>query len=79
MELMCVRYRLGEQESGKAITDEMPKVPPPHLDHATFVGPVAVKASIGRGRGLFTTKAVKAGDLILCEKDPAGDRAQLVF
>ncbi|KAN0087063.1 hypothetical protein V8E54_000751 [Elaphomyces granulatus] len=84
MELKRVRCRLGEQESGtynfKTITDEMSKVPPPHLDHATFVGPVAVKASIGRGRGLFTTKAVKAGDLILCEKafahcyaDPAGD------
>ena len=72
MELKRVRCRLGEQERSaydfKAIREEMSTVPPPHLDHATFVGPVTVKVSIGRGRGLFTTKAVKAGDLILCEK-----------
>ena len=72
MELKRVRCRLGEQERSaydiKAIREEMSKVPPPHLDHATFVGPVTVKVSMGRGRGLYTTKAVKAGDLILCEK-----------
>jgi hypothetical protein len=38
------------------------------LDHATFTGPVVVKLSPGRGRGLFTTKAVKPGELLLCEK-----------
>jgi len=27
-----------------------------------------VKESPGRGRGLFTTKAVKAGELLSCEK-----------
>jgi hypothetical protein len=39
-----------------------------HVDMATFAGPVAVKTSTGRGRGLFTTRAVKAGELLLCEK-----------
>ncbi len=39
-----------------------------HVDIATFAGPVAVKTSPGRGRGLFTTRAVKAGELLLCEK-----------
>ncbi|RAL63229.1 hypothetical protein DID88_004307 [Monilinia fructigena] len=34
----------------------------------TFVGSVFVKPSPGRGQGLFTTKAVKAGELLLCEK-----------
>ena len=69
MELKRVRCRLGEQERSaydfKAIREEMSKVSPPHLDHATFVGSVTVKVSWS---GLFTTKAVKAGDLILCEK-----------
>jgi hypothetical protein len=32
------------------------------------LGPITVKKSKGRGRGLFTTKAAKAGDLMLCEK-----------
>ncbi|KAN0077855.1 hypothetical protein V8E54_006159 [Elaphomyces granulatus] len=72
MELERVRCRLEEQKSGiydfKAIQEKMSRDPPPRLDHATFIGPVTVKASMGRGRGLFTTKAVKAGDLILCEK-----------
>jgi hypothetical protein len=38
------------------------------LDHATFIGPIVVKISPDHGRGLFTTKAVKAGKLLLCEK-----------
>jgi hypothetical protein len=71
-ELTRVRCRLGEQRSGnydfKVIYEEISKLRPPHLDHATFIGPVTVKASTGCGRGLFTTSAVKAGDLILCEK-----------
>lgn len=41
---------------------------PPIIDGATYVGSVAVRPSPGRGRGLFTTKPVKAGELLLCEK-----------
>ena len=41
---------------------------PPHLDCATFVGPVEIKHTEHKGRGLFTTSPVKAGDLLLCEK-----------
>lgn len=71
-ELTRVECRLKEQKCGiydfKAIYEQISKLRPPHLDYATFTGPVAVRASKGRGRGLFTTKAVKAGDLILCEK-----------
>lgn len=39
-----------------------------HLDNATYIGSVAVKTTESRGRGLFTTTAVKAGDLLFCEK-----------
>jgi hypothetical protein len=38
------------------------------LDHATFIGPVVVQTTIDRGQGLFTTKDVKAGEVLLCEK-----------
>ncbi|KAI0903186.1 hypothetical protein F4823DRAFT_629616 [Ustulina deusta] len=41
---------------------------PPIIDCATYKGPVAVRKSNGRGSGLFVTKPVKAGDLLLCEK-----------
>lgn len=44
------------------------KLRPPLLDHATYIGPVVVKEASSYGRGLFTTKDVKAGDLLLCEK-----------
>lgn len=43
--------------------------PPPDLDFATFVGPVVVKDCYNRKeKGLFTNKAVKAGQLLFCEK-----------
>ncbi len=54
------------------------RFPPPHVpagqadalavDCATYSGPVEVRESLpGRGRGLFTTRKVTAGEL-LCEK-----------
>jgi hypothetical protein len=64
--------RLIEQERGRyqfhKLYDEVSMLRPPVLDHATYIGPVAVKSADHRGRGLFTTKEVKAGDLLLCEK-----------
>ncbi|KAH7308645.1 TPR domain protein [Stachybotrys elegans] len=41
---------------------------PPLVDCATYRGPVVVKNAGAKGRGLFTTQAVKAGDLLFCEK-----------
>lgn len=38
------------------------------VDCATFSNPVEVRSSEGRGKGLFTTRPVSAGDLLLCEK-----------
>jgi len=71
-ELTRAINRLAEQEYGryrfKQLYMEASKLRPPHLDHSTYVGPVSVRASGSRGRGLFTTKAVKAGELLLCEK-----------
>ncbi|KAI9640898.1 hypothetical protein NHQ30_010739 [Ciborinia camelliae] len=71
-ELRRVDRRLAEQESGiydfESIYKEISTTRPPQLDHATFIGSVVVKPSPGRGQGLFTTKAIKAGELLLCEK-----------
>ncbi len=70
-EIKKVNIRLREEQSGSynftAIFKDLAKVGP-LLDRATFVGAVAVKESPGRGCGLFTTKPVKAGELLLCEK-----------
>lgn len=38
------------------------------LDRGSYIGPVEIKQSQNRGRGLFLTKDVKAGDLLLAEK-----------
>ena len=71
-ELRRVKKRIQEQDHGrfdflamqKAATEESP----PCLDVATYVGPVEICETENRGRGLFTTKDVAAGDLLLCEK-----------
>ncbi|GAB1310474.1 SET domain-containing protein [Madurella fahalii] len=64
--------RLAEHTNGRyqfaQLHAEAARLRPPHLDHATYIGPVHVKASGSRGRGLFTSRAVKAGDLLFCEK-----------
>ncbi|KAG0649328.1 SET and MYND domain-containing 4 [Hyphodiscus hymeniophilus] len=71
-ELKRTISRVTEQETGKyqfkKLYTEATKIRPPHLDHATYIGPVEVRSSNSRGRGLFTTAEVKAGDLLLCEK-----------
>ncbi|KAJ6019702.1 hypothetical protein N7522_001769 [Penicillium canescens] len=64
--------RLVEQDSGKyefgKMILEAKKRQPPRLDRGTYIGPVTVKQTQSHGRGLFTTEAVKAGDLLFCEK-----------
>lgn len=70
-QLLRTEKRLGEQEIGEYDFNVMYKAAeetPPYLDTATYAGPVAIKTSEGRGRGLFTTRAVVAGELLLCEK-----------
>lgn len=71
-ELFRATQRLHEKKNGtykfKQLHKEAAELRPPHLDHAIHVGSVAIRGAGVRGRGLFTTKAVKAGDLLLCEK-----------
>ncbi|OTB00434.1 hypothetical protein M426DRAFT_65939 [Hypoxylon sp. CI-4A] len=70
-EVKRVKRRLGEQETGSYQFSSMYKqaeATPPLIDCATHVGPIEVRDSPGRGKGLFTTKPVKTGDLLLSEK-----------
>ncbi|KAI8227020.1 hypothetical protein K4K55_008211 [Colletotrichum sp. SAR 10_96] len=63
--------RIREQQTGEykwKQMQEQARATPPLIDRATFSTPVEVRPSPGRGNGLFTAKAVKAGDLLLCEK-----------
>jgi tetratricopeptide (TPR) repeat protein len=69
--LLAVEQRLREQQTGeydfKAMQEQV-RAGRRHLDIATYSKPVIVKEAPGKGRGLFTTEAVKAGTLLLCEK-----------
>ncbi|KAF4636904.1 hypothetical protein G7Y89_g1173 [Cudoniella acicularis] len=70
-DLSRVKLRLEEQMTGKydfKKTYRDAKLRPPLVDCATFSSRVAVKNTNGKGKGLFTTRGVKAGDLLLCEK-----------
>ncbi|PVH95834.1 hypothetical protein DM02DRAFT_689255 [Periconia macrospinosa] len=71
-QLERVQARLSEQQTGvydfRQLQIDATKLKPPTLDRATYIGPVEVRDAPGKGRGLFVTKAVKAGDLLLCEK-----------
>lgn len=70
--LAKVRLRLDEQSSGMydwfGMYQESHKIKNPRLDVADFVGPVEVKESYGRERGLFVTRDVKAGEVVLVSK-----------
>ena len=71
LELSRVRLRLSEQETGNYDFNKMyeaTKLRPPLVDCATFRGPVEIRNSGSYGRGLFVTRPVKAGELLLCEK-----------
>lgn len=63
--------RITEQQTGAYIFAQMykqAKATPPLIDCATYSAPVEVRESPGRGRGLFTTRKVTAGELLVCEK-----------
>ncbi|KAI0396784.1 hypothetical protein F5Y17DRAFT_58913 [Xylariaceae sp. FL0594] len=70
-ELVRTRKRIQESQTGSydfAAMYEQAMANPPEIDCATYSAPVTVRDTEGRGKGLFTTKDVKAGDLLLCEK-----------
>lgn len=69
--MMLVENRIYEQETGEYDFEWMHKMEAPTSDLtecASFYGPVEVRDSPGRGRGLFLTEDVSVGDLLLCEK-----------
>ncbi len=52
----------------KELQTKAKKLRPLQLDHATYIRPVEIRQRELNGRSLFVTKAVKAGDLLLCKK-----------
>ncbi|KAM3550201.1 hypothetical protein MY1884_008369 [Beauveria asiatica] len=71
VEMNRVKARLREKNDGAYSFASMYKQASQDsalIDCATFSEPVEIRQSPGRGRGLFTVNAVKAGDLLLCEK-----------
>ncbi|RYC81102.1 hypothetical protein BFJ63_vAg16008 [Fusarium oxysporum f. sp. narcissi] len=66
-----INERLNEQRTGEYKFKQMyrqAEKSPPFIDCATFSAPVEIRESPGRDKGLFTTKAVSAGELLLYEK-----------
>lgn len=69
--LARVKTRLREQNIGAYDFKSMRKQArstPPLIDVATHSAPVEIRSSPQRGRGLFTTRKVVAGELLVCEK-----------
>lgn len=63
--------RLGEQKHGQydfASISASASRKQIRLDHASFSEKVVVRDAGNRGRGLFSVRKIKAGDLVLCEK-----------
>lgn len=52
------------------LSEAVSKSPSPDMDRANYTGSIEVRpcAIESHGRGLFTTKDVNAGELLLCEK-----------
>ncbi|CZT07041.1 related to TPR domain protein [Rhynchosporium agropyri] len=71
-ELLRATKRFQEQTSAtykfKQLHIEADKLRPPHLDHATYTASVEIRGVGIQGRGLLTNRALKAGELLLCEK-----------
>lgn len=67
-----VKARLREQSTGeydfKSMRKQAARSATPLVDVATYSAPVEIRSSPQRGRGLFTTRKVVAGELLVCEK-----------
>jgi tetratricopeptide (TPR) repeat protein len=69
--LKRIAVRLQEQESGSHNFTKMRvnlSKARSRVDAATFTGNTEVKDSKNKGRGLFATRSIAAGELIMCEK-----------
>ena len=60
----------GQYDFKDMLEEAGTKAPAADMDRADYTGPVEVRRCKipSHGRGMFTTRAVKAGDLLLCEK-----------
>lgn len=67
-ELNRVKKRLSEREHGEYEFMAMRWAGEINPDCANYVGSVEIRVTESQGRGMFTTKAVKAGELLICEK-----------
>ncbi|CAK1364786.1 unnamed protein product [Cercospora beticola] len=72
-QLRRTKARLDEQASGQynleLITKKLRKDPKLRiLDHASFTSKVEIKDASEKGRGLFATCDLEAGELVMCEK-----------
>ncbi|KAK5723704.1 hypothetical protein LTR15_005403 [Elasticomyces elasticus] len=70
-ERVRVASRIREESKGAyefAAMSKSSSITHNRLDHADFVAAVEIKSAGQRGRGLFATRNIKVGDLILCEK-----------
>lgn len=63
--------RLQERHSGQydfRRMYEQAESTPPLIDCATYTGPVEISESPGKGLGVFATRKILAGELLVCEK-----------
>ncbi|KAF2122993.1 hypothetical protein BDV96DRAFT_481710 [Lophiotrema nucula] len=69
--LRRIEKRLREQSSGiyewTAIRAGVSRTRP-RVDATSHISNIEVKESEGRGRGLFATRSIPAGDVVMCEK-----------
>ncbi|OTB03195.1 hypothetical protein M426DRAFT_321984 [Hypoxylon sp. CI-4A] len=69
--LKNIEVRLREQETGaynfKKIQASLSRSRP-RVDAASFISNTKVKESTGKGRGLFATRDIPAGEIVMCEK-----------
>ncbi|OBR04465.1 tetratricopeptide [Colletotrichum higginsianum IMI 349063] len=71
MYLRKVELRLREEKEGKYDLQKIrANLTPtsPRADAASFTGKTEVKESAGRGRGLFATRDIAAGEIVMVEK-----------
>ncbi len=73
--LRSCRNRMEESVQGKynwqSIVKETASSQYPRLDCADFVGPIEIRSSLGRGRGLYLTADAKQGQLLVVSKAAA--------
>ncbi len=68
--LARLREEKGHFDFAAMLDEAIAKNPTPEMDRADYVGPIEVRtcAIESHGRGIFCTKPVKAGELLLVEK-----------